>query len=76
MNKKIKQLARQAELDFIKPSGMFSAYALRHQEKTYEKFAQLIVNECAELVGCNGHVSGFELADLLKKHFGFEQPEQ
>lgn len=33
------------------------------------KFAELIVNECAEVAGCNGHVSGFELGDLIKKHF-------
>ena len=36
------------------------------------KFAELIVKECAEVVGCNGHVSGFTLGDLIKEHFGVE----
>lgn len=38
-----------------------------------QKFAELIVKECAELAGCNGHVSGFGLGDLIKEHFGVEQ---
>jgi hypothetical protein len=31
---------------------------------------ELIVKECAEVAGCNGHVSGFTLSDLIKQHFG------
>ena len=42
-------------------------------EKGREKFAELIVRECAEIAGCNGHVSGFALGDLIKKHFGVEE---
>ncbi len=38
-----------------------------------EKFAELIVKECAEVAGCNGHVSGFALGDLIKEHFGVEE---
>jgi hypothetical protein len=38
-----------------------------------EKFAESIVRECAEVAGCNGHVSGFSLGDLIKQHFGVEQ---
>ena len=38
-----------------------------------EKFAELIVRECAEVAGCNGHVSGFSLGDLIKKHFRVEE---
>jgi hypothetical protein len=34
-----------------------------------EKFANLIIKECAEVAGCNGHVSGFMLGDLIKQHF-------
>lgn len=37
-----------------------------------EKFAELIVRECAGVAGCNGHVSGFTLGDLIKQHFGVE----
>ena len=35
-------------------------------------FAELIIRECAEVAGCNGHVSGFTLGDLIKEHFGVE----
>ena len=38
-----------------------------------QKFAELIVKECAEVAGCNGHVSGFSLGDLIKEHFGVEE---
>jgi hypothetical protein len=37
------------------------------------KFAELIIQECAEVAGCNGHVSGFTLGDLIKEHFGVEE---
>lgn len=37
------------------------------------KFAELIIKECAEVAGCNGHVSGFALGDLIKQHFGVEK---
>jgi hypothetical protein len=42
-------------------------------EKDLEKFAELIVRECADVAGCNGHVSGFALGDLIKQHFGVEE---
>jgi len=37
-----------------------------------DKFSELIVKECADVAGCNGHVSGFALSDLIKQHFGVE----
>jgi len=42
-------------------------------EECLNKFAELIVRECAEIAGCNGHVSGFALGDLIKQHFGVEE---
>lgn len=33
-------------------------------------FAISIIKECAEVASCNGHVSGFELGDLILEHFG------
>jgi hypothetical protein len=36
-------------------------------------FAQLIIKECAEVAGCNSHVSGFALGDLIKQHFGVNE---
>jgi hypothetical protein len=38
-----------------------------------KKFAELIIKECSEVAGCNAHVSGFELGDLIKNHFGVEE---
>ena len=51
------------------------------ENPTYERrcvvqsriFAELIVAECAGLAGCNGHVTGFALADLIRQHFGVEK---
>jgi hypothetical protein len=58
MNKRIKELAEQAE---TKEIGYYFF--------DREKFAQLIIKECAEVAGCNAHVSGFALGDLIKEHF-------
>ena len=55
MNERIKELAEQI-------------YGSAHHDDF--KFAELIVRECAEVAGCNGHVSGFSLGDLIKEHFG------
>ena len=38
----------------------------------YEKFAELIVLECAEVAHCNFHVDGLTLGTILKEHFGVE----
>ena len=68
MNERIRELAEQAEWRFAdKATGNFSEH-----DKRLEKFAELIVRECAEVAGCNGHVSGFALGDLIKEHFGVE----
>jgi hypothetical protein len=61
MNERIKKLAEQCwdgRLDGL------------HFDQ--EQFAELIVRECAEVAGCNGHVSGFTLGDMIKQHFGIE----
>jgi hypothetical protein len=42
-------------------------------EECLERFAELIVRECAEVAGCNSHVSGFTLGDLIKEHFGVKE---
>ena len=63
MNEKIKELANESGLPTYNPEGV---------PTKLEKFAELIVRECAELAGCNAHVSGFALGDLIKEHFGIE----
>ena len=37
-----------------------------------EKFAELIVKECAVVAHCNFHVDGVTLGGILKEHFGVE----
>ena len=64
MNKRIKELAKQADKLTTEENKY---YNLMYYS---EKFAELIVRECAELAGCNAHVSGFALGDLIKEHFG------
>jgi hypothetical protein len=66
MNERIQKLAEQA-WDATAVSPKFG-----HPVSFAEKFAELIVRECAEVASCNGHVSGFTLGDLIKQHFGVE----
>ena len=66
MNERIKELAEQAwNATAVSPD-------FGHPVSFAEKFAELIVRECAEVAGCNGHVSGFTLGDLIREHFGVE----
>lgn len=37
-----------------------------------EKFAELIVQECAEVAHCNFHVDGLTLGGIMKQYFGVE----
>ena len=76
MNERIKELAEQAGIqedlvDNLKDEVEVLTYIARPQD--IQKFAELIVRECAEVAGCNGHVSGFSLGDLIKEHFGVEE---
>ena len=64
MNKRIKELKDQCYIPIIDRVG--------DSEYDMEKFAELIVRECAEIAGCNGHVSGFSLGDLIKERFGVQ----
>ena len=74
MNKRIFELAEQADKWSAEEyHQLFLANESPDRQKLFnEKFAELIVEECAEVAGCNGHVSGFTLGDLIKEHFGVE----
>jgi len=76
MNKRIKELAEQAGLKYYNwitnESNVADGDYKYPRLEDYEKFAELIVRECAEIAGCNSHVSGFTLGDLIKEHFGIE----
>jgi hypothetical protein len=76
MNEKIKQLAEQANIHFSRvgildgdPNG--SARMVGYSKM--EKFAELIVRECAEQVKnlhANKRISG---AEIIREHFGVEE---
>lgn len=73
MNDLVKELVLKAggdfwqrlENDVVKKD----AYITFDPPEKLEKLIEMVVNECAEVAGCNGHVSGFTLADLIKQHF-------
>jgi hypothetical protein len=68
MNERIKELAEQANPNFTKSYVVGPWYA-----EDIEKFAELIVRECAEVAHCNFHVDGLTLGNILKEHFGVEE---
>ena len=64
MNERIRELAEQAwNTTAVSPD-------FGHPVSFAEALAELIVRECSEVAGCNGHVSGFALGNLIKEHFG------
>ena len=62
MNKRIKQLAEQVDSEFNSPYD-------RH--KAIERFAELIVRECAEIACSNTRVDS-KLYLMIQEHFGVE----
>jgi len=64
MNERIKQLAKQAGI--FKPEVFY-----QHIDALQlEKFAELIVTECAEIAD---KAEPYKASDLIKQHFGVEQ---
>ena len=70
MNERINRLLSQA-YDQAVPET-WTELSSEQLGRIYDKFAELNVRECAEVAGCNGHVSGFSLAVLIQEHFGFK----
>lgn len=67
MNERIQQLAEQAGfIDFI----VFNR--IESKEQVIEKFAELIVRECADIATINQH-EWHSAGSYVLKHFGFEQ---
>jgi len=60
VNERLKELAREAELLVYNPNGV---------PTKLEKFAELIVRECAQKLENDGMV---EVAMEIKQHFGVE----
>ena len=67
MNERIEKLAEQATtiVEMVGPQGYTSSYANFDREK----FAELIVRECAVIVGSMEEPHQ-DIAKLVKEHFG------
>jgi hypothetical protein len=64
MNEKIRELARQADLyAFVSDESI---------DPDIEKFAELIVRECAELANEETSLPYDSYSEKIKKHFGVE----
>jgi hypothetical protein len=73
MNERIKLLLERAEYQAQKQSGSdWEVHVEPSREQILEKFAELIVRECAEVAHCNFHVDGVTLGNIMKEHFGVE----
>ena len=75
MNERIKELAEQADL--YARSDNSSMLFENYQKRYTEKFAELIVRECADQCTTDGPfgaevVWGKQFHDKIKKHFGVE----
>ena len=65
MNERIRELAEQAGLDY----GSYDPFGLFDEQK----FAQLIVRECADIADFCDQVDFVEaVSSVLKRHFGVE----
>jgi hypothetical protein len=73
MNERIKELAEQAGMTDDK-FGMFFAKD-KHDEDgvDLEKFAELIVKECAEIADKNSPLSYPDHGIKIKRHFGVKE---
>ena len=70
MNERIKELVRESHLD------VYGLGKERYKwEYTVEKFAELIVRECMNVVdpGQNQVIARFQARQWLAEHFGVEQ---
>ena len=73
MNKRIKELAEQAEqaVSWGNPNN-YDDYN-RAFDEWQEKFAELSVRECAELMYGRDENGNCKDGDVIKKHFGVEE---
>ena len=76
MNEQIRQLAEQAGVDYDLRPEIARAPVWIGTDEELEKFAQLIVAECADFANDhNSEVEGVTLGvgQALKQHFGIEE---
>ena len=65
MNKRIRELAQQAQVGSAEFDNDINYFV--STEETFNKFAELIVRECAEIADT---AEPFLSSDLIKQHFG------
>ena len=70
MNERIKQLARQANIGLFEDKS-FGWNVIAGTDQHLEKFAELIVRECADVATINAHQWASPGTYVLK-HFGVE----
>jgi hypothetical protein len=63
MNERIRELSKDADLDWHKHWN-------DDETNRLQQFAELIVRECCEVAHCNFHVDGLTLGTILREHFG------
>ena len=66
MNERIKQLAQQAEIDYDLRPEIARAPVWIGTDEELEKFAELIILECADIAGDDWDTAG----RAILKHFG------
>jgi hypothetical protein len=77
MNERIQELAEQAnELDY-ETFDEFNHKTVRHYKFNKQKFAELIIRECAELTldhkNDDYYAGWLDYRDEIKKHFGVDE---
>ena len=85
MNERIRQLARQAKIDYDLRPEIARAPVWIGTDEELAKFAELIVRECADLCNKFGDrlederpnkdlsSAAFDCSDIIKQHFGVEE---
>ena len=76
MNERIKELAKQAGASLVyDPTHPDDEPLLRLKHLGIEKFAELIVRECAEACEKNSYLAlnGWQRAKQIREHFGVEE---
>ena len=76
MNERIKLLLERAEYQAQKQSGSdWEVHVEPSREQIFEKFAELIVRECAKACEKNSYLAlnGWQRANQIKEHFGVKE---
>ena len=73
MNERIRQLAEQAGLRFTQLMSNPMVPVVDGKETDLEKFAELIVRECIDVVEDAGGIDKYHYTGAIGKHFGVEE---